>query len=715
MTALKRFPIESPRVLVVDDDITVRLLAHQFLSKEGFSVIEAEDGLQALHIFQETKPHVVLMDVDMPNMNGFEACRQLRCLPAGKTVPILMVTGREDIDSIEKAYDAGATEFSPKPTNWVILVHRLRYMLRSSSTLQALRKSEERLDKAQRLARLGNWEWNIDLDETNWSEQLYRILGKRHRGESPSFDYFLRSVHPSDRDSVRLWYQETLKSEKQSCISHKIILPGGKELTVQHQAEVHFDELGNARLMSGTVLDVTQLKEAQEKILQLAHFDSLTGLANRHIFRERVQQALDLSSRYNRQAAVLFLDLDNFKRINDTFGHSIGDLLLQEVAERLKACVRNCDGIGRLDVRQVSRFGGDEFTLLLTEILQPGNAVSVAQRIIDSLKVPIILPGHEVVITPSIGIAVFPQHGSSVDDLLKYADTAMYSAKKEGKNRYALFSQEMNVTGQRRLKLENSLRKALEKGELYLNYQPQVELGNCDIVGVEALLRWRNDELGLVSPEEFIPIAEETGLIISIGEWVLREACHQAKVWRDKGLPKIRMAVNLSVCQLVGQGLEKLVAQVLQDTHLPPDRLELEITETMLIDNLDRTIETLTKLKAIGVQLSIDDFGTGYSSLNYLKCLPVDRLKIDQSFVTHITSNSNDASMALAIVAMAHSLKLNVIAEGVETKGQHDFLRERCCDEMQGYLFSRPISELQVEELLRFQKVGDDKIKKLNC
>lgn len=714
MTALKHDQNECPRVLVVDDDITVRLLAQQFLSKEGFSVIEAEDGLQALHIFQEMKPHIVLMDVDMPNMNGFEACRQLRSLPAGKTIPILMVTGREDIDSIEKAYDAGATEFSPKPTNWTILIHRLRYMLRSSTMLQALRKSEERLDKAQRLARLGNWEWNLDRDETYWSEQLYRILGLRHSRETPSFEYFLRSVHPSDRECVRLWYQETLKSEKLSCISHRVILPGGKELTVQHHAEVHFDELDNARLMSGTVLDVTQLKEAQKKILQLAHFDSLTGLANRHIFRERVQQALDLSSRYNRQAAILFLDLDNFKRINDTFGHSAGDLLLQEVAERLKSCVRNCDGIGRLDARQVARFGGDEFTLLLTEIQNPGNAESVAQRIIDSLETPIMLNGHEVIITPSIGISVFPQHESSVDALLKYADTAMYFAKKEGKNRFALFDQTMNDIRQRRLELENGLRKALEKGELYLNYQPQVELGNSTIVGVEALLRWRNEELGLVSPEEFIPIAEESGLIISIGEWVLREACTQAKEWMDKGLPKIRMAVNLSVCQIIDQGLEKLVAQILQETNLPPDCLELEITETMLIDNIDRTIETLNNLKAMGLQLSIDDFGTGYSSLNYLQHLPVDRLKIDQSFVTHITSNENDASMALAIVAMAHSLKLNVIAEGVETKGQQDFLRERCCDEMQGCLFSHPISDLQVEELLRFQKMGGDTIKKIN-
>ncbi len=706
MTAFNRNKNELPRVLLVDDDITARLLAQEFLNREGFSVVEAEDGLQALHVFQETKPHIVLMDVDMPNMDGFEACRQLRCLPAGKTVPILMVTGREDIDSIEKAYDAGATDFSPKPTNWVILMHRLRYMLRSSTMLQDLHKSEDRLDKAQRLARLGNWEWNIDLNETFWSEQLYHILGIRHRRSAPSFEAFLQSVPSCDRERVRLWYQETLKSEKPASINHKVVNPEGKELIVQHQAEVQLDELGNARLMSGTVLDITQLKQAQEKILQLANFDSLTGLANRLIFKERAKQALELSNRYNRQGAILFLDLDNFKRINDTLGHTAGDLLLQEVAERLRGSIRNCDWIGRLDARQVARFGGDEFTLLLTEIQHVNDAETVAQRILDALTAPITLSGHDVVITPSIGISHFPHDGTDIDTLLKYADTAMYFAKNEGKNQYALFNKTMNENGQRRLKLENCLRYALDKGELYLNYQPQVELKNNSIVGVEALLRWQNDELGLVSPEEFIPVAEESGLILAIGEWVLREACTQAKKWKDQGLPKIRMAVNLSVRQFIGHDLEDLVSQVLQETGLPADWLELEITETMLIDDVEGTVTTLNKLKEMGVQLAIDDFGVGYSSLNYLKRFPIDRLKIDRSFVTHVALNPNDASLTLAMVAMAHSLKLDVIAEGVETVEQRTFLQERHCDEMQGYFFSRPVSEQQMEELLLTQKMN---------
>jgi len=331
----------------------------------------------------------------------------------------------------------------------------------------------------------------------------------------------------------------------------------------------------------------------------------------------------------------------------------------------------------------------------------------VAQRILDAFEHSMTLDGHEVVVTLSIGITVFPNQGKDVDTLLKYADTAMYFAKKEGKNRYALFDPDMNETEQRRLKVENRLRNALQNGELYLNYQPQVALGSSDIVGVEALLRWHNTELGDMSPAEFIPIAEESGLILPIGEWVLREACKQAMEWSNKDLPKVRMAVNLSVRQFFDQEqeLDTLVADILRETALPPGQLELEITESMLIDDVDQVISTLYKLKALGIKLAIDDFGTGYSSLSYLKRFPVDRLKIDRSFITHVTSNNNDSVLTLAMVAMAHSLKLKVVAEGVETGEQLEFLEERSCDEMQGYYFSCPVSDQKMEELLSSQSV----------
>jgi diguanylate cyclase (GGDEF)-like protein len=694
----------SPRVMVVDDDITARLLAQQWLVREGFTVFEAVDGLQALAVFQEARPHIVLMDVDMPNLDGFESCRQLRSLPSGKTVPILMVTGRNDMDSIKRAYEAGATDFASKPVTWVILAQRVRYMLRASATLQELQRSQARLANAQRIAQLGNWEWDLETGEAVWSDQLYRILGLRPGSAIASLETFLSHVYPNDRDEVREWFIKTLRTGKSSCLSHRLILPGDKELIVQHQAEAHFDSTGNVLLMSGTIQDITQIRKAEEKIQRLAYYDSLTGLANRRFFIEQVQQTLMISKRHDRMAAILFLDLDNFKRINDTLGHGVGDLLLKQVAYGLMACVRSSDCVGvatQENPHQVARLGGDEFTVLLSEIHDAEDAATVAQRILDTLGTSMALAGHEVVITPSIGIAVFPQDGRDVDTLLKNADTAMYHAKKAGKNSYKFFVASMNTAAMRRLKLENHLRKAIEREEFFLEFQPQKDLWNGPIVGVEALLRWNNLELGMVEPAEFIPIAEETSLIIPIGEWVLKQACAQAKTWQEQGLPKIKMAVNLSARQFTQKNLPDVVAQILAETRLDPQNLELEITESLLMDDLEEAIQSLNKLKTLGIRLAIDDFGTGYPSLSYLKRLPIDRLKIDRSFVTNITSDPNDAAVALAMVAMAHSLKLSVTAEGVETQAQEAFLRERRCDEVQGYYISRPVSAESMAELLQ--------------
>ncbi|WP_108650980.1 putative bifunctional diguanylate cyclase/phosphodiesterase [Dongshaea marina] len=715
MTAFHSEHQEQFRVLVVDDDPTSRLLAEQWLGRKGFSVIEAEDGLDALKLFQESQPDIVLMDVNMPNMDGIEACRQIRDLPAGKAVPILMVTGSEDIESIEKCYQAGATDFTAKPINWLILYHRLQYMLqastmfqdmlRTSAILQELRHSEARLDKAQQLAQLGSWEWDLKSGQTYWSEQLYRILGLRRCDVEPSFQAFLGCVPREERERVLDWYEEVQQSKQPSSFSHRLLGEQGRELTVQHQAEVYFDGEGQLVKSIGSVHDITQLKKAEEEAYRLAHYDSLTGLANRLIFSERVNSALELGRSQPSQLAVLFLDLDNFKRINDSLGHDIGDLLLQEVSSRLVASVRVHDQVSLPDSHQISRFGGDEFTLLLTEIRQAEDAQRVALRILDVLQAPMTLAGHEVFITPSIGIALSPHHGTDVDSLLKNADTAMYHAKKKGKNRFELFDDSMNELGRRRLRLENNLRRALEKQELSIHYQPQVCLRDNSIVGVEALLRWDNEELGRISPVEFIPVAEESGLITPIGEWALREACRQAKSWVEQGFAGIRVAVNLSIRQFVDQKLELLVEQILQQTGLDASCLELELTESMLMENAQQAIETLGSLKNMGVQLAIDDFGTGYSSLNYLRCFPVDRLKIDRSFVTHVNDNSDDAAVIRAILGMAHSLNLEVIAEGVETAQQREFLVKHHCDEIQGELYSVPVEAQAMTELLETQKL----------
>ena len=452
-------------------------------------------------------------------------------------------------------------------------------------------------------------------------------------------------------------------------------------------------------------LAIGRKAQAEVEIRQLAYFDSLTGLPNREFFRTRLYQAIELAKRHARQLAVLFIDLDNFKRINDTLGHSIGDQLLQTTAERLTHSVRSCDAVTRHlpsdKLHNLARLGGDEFTVLLADINKGEDATAVAMRILENLAEPLHLAGHDMIVTPSIGIAVFPHDGEDVETLLKSADMAMYFAKRMGRNSFQYFSKSMNEGALKRLTLENRLRRAIEQNELCLHYQPQLDLLSGAVCGLEALLRWENPDLGQVPPAEFIPVAEEGGLIVPIGEWVLRTACWQARTWLDAGLPMARMAVNVSVLQFVQTSFPGLVARVLEETGLEPCHLELEVTETVLMKDSENAIDTLRQLKALGVKLAVDDFGTGYSSLSRLKDFPIDRLKIDRSFIRALTSNLGDKAIATAVIAMADSMNLKVIAEGVENDGQIDFLRTRNCDEIQGYFVSRPLPADQAEDFLR--------------
>jgi diguanylate cyclase (GGDEF)-like protein len=455
--------------------------------------------------------------------------------------------------------------------------------------------------------------------------------------------------------------------------------------------------------MAGIMQDITERKQAEAQIYNLAYFDSLTGLPNRLLFKEHLAHALARSERSGRIAALLFLDLDRFKNINDTLGHSIGDKLLQSVAERLLVCVRKSDVVGREDNSSldssVARLGGDEFTVLLTEINNVQDAARVAQRIIKAVSRPFVLDGHEVTVTTSIGISLYPNDGNDIITLVKNADTAMYYAKDLGRNNFQFYTQSMNVSTLERLSLENSLRKALEREEFLLHYQPQVDLKTNEIVGVEALVRWKNRDRGMVSPGEFIPLAEETGLIIQIDEWVLRTACLQAVIWQKSGLQPITMSVNLSGQHFIRENLLETVGKTLRDTGLDPHYLELELTESVLMKNAEETVRTLRALKEMGVHISIDDFGTGYSSLSYLKRFPLDTLKVDRSFIKEIPADQDSAEITKAIIAMAHSLKLRVLAEGVETEEQLAFLHEHGCEVLQGFLYSRP---LPYEDLVRF-------------
>lgn len=452
-------------------------------------------------------------------------------------------------------------------------------------------------------------------------------------------------------------------------------------------------------------------RRAESRIRQLAYYDEVTGLPNRALFQERLAQALETARRHQWPLALLFLDLDNFKRINDTLGHAIGDLLLMEVAKRLLLNLRTSDGIAQgraaTDKGGLARLGGDEFTVLLSELSEARDAGVVAQRLLNALAQPLVLGGHEITVTASIGIAVYPDDGADVGNLLKYADMAMYFAKREGRNGFQFYTAAMNEAALKRLTMEQSLRRALERREFSLHYQPQVDIAGGEISGVEALLRWQSAELGPVSPVDFIPLAEETGLILPIGDWVLRTACAQCKAWRDQGLKLPRIAVNISVRQFAQAGFPEYVATVLADTGLEPEALELEITESLLMKDGAAALDTLRKLKDLGIQLAIDDFGTGYSSLSYLKQFPIDRLKIDRAFVCAVNTDPQDRAIATAVIAMAESMHLKVTAEGVETANQLQFLSAQHCGEAQGYYLSRPLSEADASCFLRKAFAGN--------
>ena len=441
--------------------------------------------------------------------------------------------------------------------------------------------------------------------------------------------------------------------------------------------------------------------EAQVRVRQLAYYDNLTGLPNRVLFLDRLSQTLELARRHQHKTAVLFIDLDNFKRINDTLGHSVGDDLLRTMAERLSVCLRAGDAVTRrMPVATAARLGGDEFTVLLTELDQEEDASVVAQRILDRLAQPVHLAAHQMIVTASIGIALFPQDGDSVETLLKHADLAMYFAKRTGPNTFQYFLEPMNARALKRLTMENHLRRALDRGEFSLCYQPQIDLRTGQVSGLEALLRWHNDELGSISPAEFIPVAEESGLIAAIGVWVLRTACRQAKAWRDQGVPLPRIAVNVSVKQFVQRDFLETVKTVLAETRLEPRVLEIEITESILMKDPAGAAVTLRALKELNVQIAIDDFGTGYSSLSRLRELPIDCLKIDRAFMRNVGADLGDQAIASAVIAMADSMDLCVIGEGVETSSQLDFLRRKQCQEAQGFFLSRPLPPAQAEAFL---------------
>ena len=694
--------IRAPSILIVDDEALNRRLLAVLLQPEGYSTSSAASGEEALQSVTANAPDLILLDIMMPGMDGYKVANILKANPSTSNIPIIMITAQMERSARLAGLDAGAEEFLTKPVDRTELWLRVRNLLRLKA-FGDLKSHSAMLEHEVQQRTMDLQRFRTAMDATADAIMLISrasMLFVEVNATACSMLGYTRdemfALGPADLVAV---------ARAELAIQYDAIIAGhaslelvASELRCKDGSTVQVEEHRQALRAEDdwtivtVVRDITERREAEQRLTHLAHHDALTGLPNRTLFYETLKRTLAMARDGGWPVAVLFIDLDHFKNVNDTLGHTIGDELLLQFSNRLSACVRVRDTVGRL--------GGDEFALILT--LQDGlqGAALVAKKIRDVLLAPFLLHGHEVSISASIGITIHPDDSSDPDTLIKYADTAMYQAKHAGRDTYRFFTAEMNIAVLARLNLEIALRKALELGEFVLHYQPKLHLASGRVVGMEALLRWDRPGHGLVAPNEFIPLLEETGLIVGVGAWVIGEACRQIGVWLHSPAGAVQVSVNVSGRQFVEGELHGDIVRGLAANAIPSELLELELTETSLMANTERTTGILRELKALGIQVSIDDFGTGYSSLAYLRRFPIDKLKIDIAFIRDVTTNPDDAAIVLAIINMAHSLKLEVIAEGVETAAQLAYLRRHHCDQMQGYLFSRPLAAAQITELL---------------
>ncbi|MFZ2450617.1 MAG: EAL domain-containing protein [Methylovulum miyakonense] len=688
-------------ILTIDDDHMIGLMLHDVLDREGFEVLSVANGRDGIDIINARRPELVLLDVLMPEMDGFECLQRIRKIPGMELLPIVMLTGADDTDSINRSFELGATDFIVKPIHWPTLPHRLRYFLRASSALSELAKSEADLRTAQKIARLGSWDWAVEEDKMEWSDEVFNVLDVApDEFDGQCRDLYKRLVN-ADAEKLLQAIGRCAKNKQNFHLECQIRHANGSDNVLL----VHGEPIvvGNdVTRIHGTIQDITERRRIEEQIRFLSYYDPLTHLPNRKLFKMILGQAMAYSNLNNAEMSALFISVDRVKRVIETLGPSVGDQIVKLFADRLIAKVQECayvpvnvgyDVSHDYDINQmlVSRVGGDEFVILVSNIKDTSDSIKIAKGVFQIIEQPFSIEEHEIFLGMSIGIAVYPGDGVDEDGFIKNGKVAMSHAREQGQNDYQFFRKSLNVAAFHKLSMENNLQRAIERDELLLFYHAIVNMRTNTVIGCEALIRWQHPELGLVPPSQFIPIAEESGLINYISHWVLESACTQMRQWQQQGLPLQVISINVSSTQFRKDTFADEVSQILARLNLAPGHLKLELTESILLDGIKDVLGTVKQLRALGVQISIDDFGTGYSSLSYLKKLPITELKIDRSFIRDVHLNDDDKAITQAILGLAKSLSLDVVAEGVDHQEQVAFLLQQGCEFAQGFLYSKPL------------------------
>ncbi len=726
---------KEPLILIVDDIPDNLRVLSTALAGHGFQTRCAKSGAIALMAVKTTCPDLILLDIKMPDMDGYEVCERLKALDNTCNIPIIFLSAIDDVIDKIKAFSLGAVDYITKPFQVEEVLIRVKYQLALKTAQDEIRRLNEELERRvqQRTAQLAkiNDDLTLEVVKHQHTAEILRISEERLESILSSIEdvvwsmdvntlqliycntalekiygypisnffedeqFWLKVIHQDDRLRIEKFNHSVL-TEGVACNEYRILRPDQEVRWVSDRRYLIYDQQGKPVRIDGITRDITDQKRAEQQLVHDAFHDALTGLPNRNLLMDRVEQALKYSKRHPKyRFAVMFIDLDRFKMINDSMGHTIGDHFLRAIAKLLEGCLRSVGDT-------VARFGGDEFTILIDDIQEDSEVIAIAERIFHKFLHPIQLGSHTLFPSASIGIAMSNQEYANGSDLLRDADIAMYQAKSFGKARYVLFNQEMYEQHLKVSQLDSDLHYALERKEFELYYQPIISLGSEQLAGFEALIRWHHPQRGLVSPSEFIPIAEETGLIIAIGDWVLSQACRQMQIWQNKfaSAKSLKMSINLTCQQIREKDLIDKLDRVLKEIAIDGINLRLEITESSMMDQGEETIAKLEQLRARNIQLSIDDFGQGYSSLSYLHRFPVNTLKIDRTFVDQMISGGQNLEIIRTIIILAHALNMDVVAEGVETKQQVVMLKQLGCEFAQGYYFSRPLTATDAEQII---------------